>query len=259
MALQPRLGRNLTEEDDRPGAAPIVMISDKLWQTHFGGSPDAVGQQVVLDGISREIIGVLPAELKFPRMAQVYVPLDEMRKNPSLLNRSNHQGFSVTGRLKPGVSLDKATADLNNIAEELERKYPESNTDRRVSAELLLESSVGDYRQSLHLLLGAVACVLLIACANVANLQLARAISRTKELAVRASLGASRWQLMRQVLVESTLLARRTAITSHRTHIQRPSASPFSPANFTWRWERIYSALRRRSSTRGRTASGPRG
>jgi putative ABC transport system permease protein len=207
MGLHPRLGRDFAEAEDVPGGPKVVLISDKLWQTHFGGSADAVGQQVMVDGVSHEVIGVLPPELKFPRAAQIYVPLGELRKSPNMLNRNNHPGFSVVGRLKEDVSLDKATADLNNIAAELERKYPDSNTDRRIKTQLLLEAAVGDYRQSLNLLLAAVACVLLIACANVANLQLARAISRMKELAVRASLGASRWQLMRQVLIESTLLA----------------------------------------------------
>jgi putative ABC transport system permease protein len=207
IGLNPILGRDIAETDDVPGAAPVVLISYKLWQTHFGGSRDVIGQQVMLDAVAREIIGVVPPELAVPRLSQYYIPLGDLRKAPNVLNRSNHPGFSAIGRLKPGVSLAQATEDLNNIAAELERKYPESNTDRRVRAELMLEAAVGDYRHSLRLLLGAVGCVLLIACANVANLQLARAISRTKELAVRAALGASRWQLMRQVLIESTVLA----------------------------------------------------
>ncbi len=207
MQMHPILGRSIKEEEDVPGAPPVAMISERLWKTHFGSSPDVIGKQVVVDGIQREIVGVTPADLRFPRLAEIYVPLGDLRQHPSILARGNHPGFSTIGRLKAGVSLELATADLNNIAAELERKYPETNTERRVTTVLLLEAAVGDYRHSLKLLLAAVGCVLLIACANVANLQLGRAIARTKELAVRAALGASRWQLMRQMLLESTILA----------------------------------------------------
>ena len=207
MQMNPILGRSIKEEEDVPGAPPVVMISERLWKTHFGSSRDVIGKQVVVDGVQREIVGVTPADLRYPRAAEIFVPLGDMRQQPGVLARGNHPGFSTIGRLKPGVTLELATADLNNIAAELERKYPDTNTDRRVRTDLLLEAAVGDYRHSLNLLLAAVGCVLLIACANVANLQLARAISRTKELAVRAALGASRWQLMRQMLTESALLA----------------------------------------------------
>ena len=206
LGVRPQLGRDLTEADDVPGAAPVAMISHALWQRRFGGAPTAVGQQLVVSGVTREIVGVLPPELD-TRRADVYVPLADLRKDPGTLNRGNHPGFSAVGRLKPGVTLEQATADLDTIAAELERKYPDTNATRRSSTKLLLEAFVGRYRHSLNLLLGAVGCVLLIACANVANLQLARALSRAKELAVRAALGASRWQLVRQLLIESTLLA----------------------------------------------------
>ena len=205
--VHPVLGRNFKEEEDVPGAPPVVLISERIWKSHFGSSPDVLGQQVIVGGIAREIVGVTPAYLQFPRHAEVFVPVADLKKEPSVLQRGNHPGFSVVGRLKSGVTLTQATADLDRIAAELERKYPDSNTDRRVDTSLLLEAAVGDYRHSLNLLLGAVLCVLLIACANVANLQLGRALSRSKELAVRAALGASRWQLMRQMLTESTLLA----------------------------------------------------
>src|SRR5437899_6245091 len=124
-----------------------------------------------------------------------------------MLSRDNHQGFWGLGRLKAGVSMEQANSDLNAIAIDLEKKFPQSNTGRRVTMRPLFETTVGDYRASLNLLLAAVVCVLLIACANVANLQFARALARSQELAMRAALGASRWAIARQLLIESALLA----------------------------------------------------
>ena len=207
LGLQPLLGRDLRESDDVPGAAPVVLISERLWKSKFGASPKVLGRSVMVDGVMREIIGVLPEALAYPRLAELWIPLADLRKEQGILARGNHPGFFAVGRLRPGVTLEQANADLDTIAAELERRYPDSNTGRRVNMALLLDAAVGDYRHSLALLLGAVGCVLLIACANVANLQLARALARGKELAVRAALGASRWQLMRQMLVESAMLA----------------------------------------------------
>jgi len=207
LKMKPIIGRDFAEADDTAGSAPVVLIGETVWRTRFGSSQKVLGRQIIVDGVLREIIGVVPAEVKFPRLSQIWVPLAELRKEEGVLNRGNHPGFSVLGRLKPGVSLTKANADLDTIAIALEKAYPKSNTTRRVYMKGLLESAVGEYRQSLNLLLAAVACVLLIASANVANLQLARALSRAKELAIRAALGASRWRLARQLLTESVLLA----------------------------------------------------
>jgi putative ABC transport system permease protein len=207
LGVPPQLGRDFNEADDVPHGPKVALISDKMWRKRFGASREVLGQHLLVDGVSFEIIGVLPSIVKLPRLAEIYVTLGDVRVEPGVLLRDNHPGFGTLGRLKDGVTLEKAHADLDAIAAALEKKYPESNTGRRITTALLLESSVGQYRQSLYLLLGAVACVLLIACANVANLQLARMLARGKELAVRSALGASGWRLTRQVLTESAVLA----------------------------------------------------
>jgi putative ABC transport system permease protein len=207
LGMKPLIGRDLSESDDQPGSAAVALIGENMWRTRFGKSQKVLGQRVMVDNVPREIVGVLPADVKFPRLTQIWVPLGELRKDENVLQRGNHPGFSSLGRLKPGVSMQQANADLDTIAAALEKQFPDTNTGRRLQMRPLLEASVGEYRHSLDLLLAAVACVLLIACANVANLQLARAVSRSKELAVRAALGAGRWSLARQLLTESTLLA----------------------------------------------------
>ena len=206
VGLKPLLGRDFTEAEDVAGGPKVALISEGLWRRRFAASKKVLGQQLMVDAESRMIVGVLPNEMRVMRTAEVYLPLGDLRAEKNVLQRDNHPGFSALGRLKQGVSLTQARADLDNIAHELTRKYPGSNTGRTVNALTLLEAGVGEYRQNLALLLVAVVCVLLIACANVANLQLARALSRGKELAVRTAMGASRWRLMRLLLVESAVL-----------------------------------------------------
>ena len=207
MGLKPKIGRDLTAADDIAGSPNVALISEKLWRKDFAGSPSVLGRRALIDGLEREIIGVFPAELQFGRNPDVLLPLGEIANEPSMRNRDNHQAFSAIGRLKAGVTISQAMSDLNAIAIDLEKKYPQSNTGRRVAMRPLFETTVGDYRANLNLLLASVVCVLLIACANVANLQFARALARSRELAMRAALGASRWAIARQLLVESTLLA----------------------------------------------------
>src|SRR5437773_2048158 len=207
MGLKPKIGRDLTAADDTAGAPNVALVSENLWRKYFAGSSSVLGRRALIDGLEREIIGVFPAELQFGRNPDVLLPLSEIGTERWMRNRENPQRFWAIGRLKPGVTMSQAISDLDAIAIDLEKKYPQTNTARRVTMRPLFETTVGDYRASLNLLLAAVVCVLLIACANVANLQFARALARYRELAMRAALGASRWVIARQLLIESTLLA----------------------------------------------------
>ena len=147
VGLKPILGRDFIEAEDVPGGPKVALISEGLWKRRFGSSKKVLGQQLVVDAVPREIVGVLPNEMRVMRATDVYVPLGDLRADKNVLQRDNHPGFSALGRLKPGVNLTQARADLDNIAHELTRKYPASNTGRTINARTLLEAGVGDYRQ----------------------------------------------------------------------------------------------------------------
>ena len=207
VGLNPQLGRVFTEEEDRVGGPMVCVISDRLWTRLFARDPNVLGRAVNFGNEPYTIIGVMPPQMFSPRTAEVWFPLTRRTDNEVWQARDNHPGLFGWARLKPGVTIERALAEMKEIAARLARQYPDSNTNISVTVTPLLENQVGDYRGSLGLLLGAVALVLLIACANLANLLAARGAARAQEFAVRAAVGASRWQIIRQLLIESFVLA----------------------------------------------------
>lgn len=207
LGISPAIGRGLSDEDDRPNAAPHVVVSDAYWRTQLGADPAAVGRTLKLDDVSYTIVGVMPRDFQFVRSYDLFTSMGPVAGSANLLDRGNHNGFYALGRLRPDVSLQAATAELQAIAAGLEREYPNTNTGVGIIAERLADRLVTDIRLTLLVLLGAVGFLLLIACVNVANLLIARGAARQHELAVRAALGGGRMRLAVQMLVESTLIS----------------------------------------------------
>ena len=207
IGLSPQLGRTFSEEEETAGGPQAVVISDRLWQRAFNRDPGVLGRAVNFHNQSFTVVGVMPRQMTSPQDTDAWFSIMRRINSGVWQGRANHPMLYVWGRLKPGISLEQARSEMKTIAARLEKAYPTSNKNVGIIVKPLLENLVGKYRTNLTLLLGAVGLGLLIACANLANLFAARGAARAREFAIRAAVGASRRQIVRQLLIESFVVA----------------------------------------------------
>jgi putative ABC transport system permease protein len=207
LGLPPKIGRTFSEDEDKVGAPPVAVISDRLWRRAFGRDPSVLGRSITLHDQNFTVIGVMPPQVTSPQDTDVWLSLMRRSNNPAWMDRSHHPMIYVWGKLKPGVTVAQARAEMKAIAARLEKTYPDTNGNVTAIVTPLLDNLVGKYRTNLTLLLGAVGLVLLIACANLANLFAARGAARAREFAIHSAVGATRGQIIKKLLIESFVVA----------------------------------------------------
>jgi putative ABC transport system permease protein len=207
IGLPPKIGRTFNEDEDRVGAPPVVVISDRLWRRAFNANPSVLGRSIRLHDQNYTVIGVMPPQVTSPQDADAWLSMMRRSNNSPWMQRFIHPMIYVWGKLKPGVTVAQARTEMKAIAARLEKAYPDTNGQETAVVTPLLENLVGKYRTNLGLLLGAVGLVLLIACANLANLFAARGAARAREFAIHAAVGATRGQIIKKLLIESFVIA----------------------------------------------------